>query len=233
MDPRKRLDAGREAFLAGRYAEALAHMVWFHNNALKHDRAYYGVRLSFALGDWSELGQVYPPAFAKLRNIRDKKTRAIARGAGDYALFHDVGAINQELGEEHLTRDLFRHLDESNPELAKKCASLAFEALVKSGAFALAHRYFPDAEGSILRHGESFNHDMERHASMPRPHGPGVRDAFTMKYCEKAQMFAAILENVGQPENAGYVIEWGIALVEDKKLRAKVRRILATPGRLF
>ena len=56
---------------AGRYEIALKKHIWYHENALKLGIGQGGVRLSFALSNWPALGEVYPPALGKMRQIRD------------------------------------------------------------------------------------------------------------------------------------------------------------------
>jgi len=46
----------------GQYKEALQRFIWFNEHALEYDESMTGVRLSFALGYWKELGDIYPPA---------------------------------------------------------------------------------------------------------------------------------------------------------------------------
>jgi hypothetical protein len=211
----------------GRYAEALADFVWFHDHALEYKPSLHAIRLSFALGDWADLGRLYPPALEKLKSIRNEKTGAISRGEGSRALFDDVASINEDLEEEQLTCDLFQDLDQSNPELAQACASSALEGLVRCGAYELAYRYCPDTEGALLCEGEWFNKNMADHASTPEPHGPGIRRVFIEKYCEQAWMKATVLRNVAQPENARYALQWAVALVEDGLVRKRVQRMLS------
>src|SRR5262245_11064399 len=64
----------------GNYKTALEKHVWYHENALKHDPAQYGVRLSFALMYWGELGQKYPPALERLRKFRDEAAEKARKG---------------------------------------------------------------------------------------------------------------------------------------------------------
>src|SRR5688572_13955457 len=90
----------KRAFKQGKYEEALRHHISFHDNILKTEPAMYGVRLSFALSAWIELGQKYPAALVALKDVRDKKTARLAGGEQSSALFHDVESINQYLGEE-------------------------------------------------------------------------------------------------------------------------------------
>ena len=90
----------------GRFERALAKHIWYHDNALKHQRSQYGVRLSFALGDWLELAQLYPPAKAAFLHTRDK-TETAFREHPDPNLFHDLSSMNRYLKEDNRTVDLF------------------------------------------------------------------------------------------------------------------------------
>src|SRR5687768_14091823 len=80
---------------AGEFAKALDRHEWYHANALRINPAQYGVRLSFALGDWMKLGKKYQPALASLKRLRDEGTTTIEEGKGTRALFSDVEAINK------------------------------------------------------------------------------------------------------------------------------------------
>src|SRR4051812_29867743 len=64
MNASERLHSGRTATHEGRFEEALSQFIWFHEHSLEEDRAYLGVRLSFALSYWMELAERYPPARA-------------------------------------------------------------------------------------------------------------------------------------------------------------------------
>src|SRR5213078_5135076 len=88
--PDQRLKQAVAASRAGRYEEALRGYIWFHEHALEHDRAFYGVRLSFALAYWMELALAYPPALAALQAVRDQKIELLRTGRGDREAFHDV-----------------------------------------------------------------------------------------------------------------------------------------------
>jgi len=55
-DPEKVLARARSYRLSGQFEKALQDHIWFHENALKHKPALYGVRLSFALQEWVNLG---------------------------------------------------------------------------------------------------------------------------------------------------------------------------------
>jgi hypothetical protein len=144
-DPQTILSEAKDDADAGRYENALAKQVWFHENALKIDRSFYGVRLSFALSDWIDLGKSYPPALEKLKSIRDEDDKKIRGDQFSRNLFHDFESINEHLGEEERTRDTFSWLDTNAPNSAKQAFDLAEPSLVKAKKYQLCGKYLdPD-----------------------------------------------------------------------------------------
>lgn len=67
---------------AGEYEEAAERYLWFHNHVLEHEPAMNGVRLSSALMSWKELGDVYPPALASIKKVRNEKTDILVQKMG-------------------------------------------------------------------------------------------------------------------------------------------------------
>ena len=63
---------------AGRYESALQKYVWWHENVNKYQPSMSAVRLSFGLSDWYQLGEVYPPALAKLKETRERRQRIVS-----------------------------------------------------------------------------------------------------------------------------------------------------------
>ena len=125
----------------GKHKEALERFLWFHDNALEHQPSMYGVRLSFALSSWKQLGDVYPPSLSAMQEIRDKKTQQMIQGKGNSHLFHDVTALNRTLGDDTKTVDLFRKLDKEQKDLAKQCWNMGKDAIIKTKAYDLARKY--------------------------------------------------------------------------------------------
>src|SRR5450631_4007133 len=103
----------------GKYSDALAKHIWFFQNALKYDSGEYGVRLSFALSDWVELGKVYPPALEKLKAFRDEAEANVREEKSVEDNFTDFESINECLKEDTKTVNLFVWLDSNKPDLAK------------------------------------------------------------------------------------------------------------------
>ena len=76
-DPSTILREAERDMRAGRFEDALAKHVWYHENALKHDDGQTGVRRSFALADWLELGKKHAPALAKLEAYRQEARKQV------------------------------------------------------------------------------------------------------------------------------------------------------------
>lgn len=165
-DPQKILDEAQADARAKRYEDALAKHVWFHRNALKHERSLYGVRLSFALSYWHELGKAYPPALVKLKEIRDEAAKNVTNGKHVRESFHDLAAINRTVGEESRTKEIFVLLDAQNADAATEVFDLAQPALVKTKEYKLCGKYI-DSKRSFPRIIESFRRD-KRMAEDPR-----------------------------------------------------------------
>ncbi|HEX3856113.1 MAG TPA: hypothetical protein VHY30_02320 [Verrucomicrobiae bacterium] len=137
---------------AGNYSDALAKQVWFFQNALKYDSAETGVRLSFALGDWVNLGQNYPPALDKLKAIRDDAEQNVRQGKDALNNCVDFIAINDALKDYDKTLELFIWLDANNSVLAKTVFGHSqhylLPALIKSKQYQLCGKYI-DANASM------------------------------------------------------------------------------------
>jgi hypothetical protein len=134
------MEAKKDA-AAGRYADALARHLWFHHNALKYDRSFSGVRLSFALGYWSDLAKQYPPALDALKTTRNAGAARVRAGTGNRDDFHDVSSIDEYLDDVPTTTELFVWLDVNNPALAKASYGVAQRALVESKNYQLCGKY--------------------------------------------------------------------------------------------
>lgn len=225
MNISDRLSKAREAANAGRHAEALREYIWYHNNALKHEPAQYGVRLSFALGYWIDLAEVYPPARRKLIAIRDRKTRLLIAGKGTRGLFHDVESINRALGEVHATYLLMKQLESNAPALTKQCGDLAIDAIVLANDFEMARRYWPAPESGLLQFSENFNADVIRHRRLPPTKAPRL-EAFTRIYCDRVRTTMRIAEGLGFQETSDLTREWAVALVNDRRVRLKISKLL-------
>lgn len=177
----------------GKYELALAKHVWFHENALKFEPAMTGVRLSFALGYWHELGKKYPPALEKLNEIRTKTRAKITADDGKKISFedaHDIASLNRELGEESDTVELFKFVDERNPKAAGLMYGIAEPALINAKEYALCGKYLrPDV--SVRRDLEMFK--LDRRFKANPEHAEMMKEYRNKRFIEDASTLVALL----------------------------------------
>ena len=195
-DPRQVLRDARNAVQQGAYSEALEKYVWFHRHALEHNPALYGVRLSYAVSEWIELGEVYPPAREALESIQDANRRSLQDGSQDARLFHDFAAINERLGRDEPTSGVFAAIAERDPEFAKNCFSSARPALIRTGNFALARRF-------VISPIEQLDTSLARVADVinKRKHSPHD-EVLLGVYAKNIRQLSIIFEGVGANEEA-------------------------------
>jgi serine/threonine protein kinase len=146
VDLQKILSDAKSQMEQGNYEEALQRQIWYFNHALEYDQGQTGVRLSFALSQWVELGRRYPKAKAALVEIRDQDTRALADGKGYANLFTDVQAINRELQDEEATYALFKTIREKDLQLAGQCYFWVENLLVAKGEYQWCYDHMGDPQ---------------------------------------------------------------------------------------
>ena len=140
-DPSAILTEARADARAKEYETALAKHVWYHENALKIQPSQRGVRLSFALARWVELGEKHPPALQKLKEIRDDSTKRVIEEEDIRGLFNDIESINDYLDETQKTVETFKSLDQKQPEKAKTVYAVAQKALVLGKEYKICSKY--------------------------------------------------------------------------------------------
>jgi len=159
-DLQKILSDAKNLMEQGKYEDALQRHLWYFNHALEYDQGQTGVRLSFALSQWLELGRRYPKAKEALIEIRDRDTRILAEGKGYANLFTDVQAINRELQDDDATYALFKKIREKDPQLAGQCYFWIESLLVAKGEYQWCYDHMGDPQSRFDLIRQSF--DMER-----------------------------------------------------------------------
>lgn len=226
MNAQGRFYAARQAALEGRHEDALREFIWFHEHALEEQPSLCGVRLSYALYDWIELGKAYPPARQALVDIRDRKTQALLDGAAQRALFHDVAAINERLDAAAATRELFLALERDMPAFAARCTSSALDAIVAAGDYRLAARIRPDPETQIRHEAACLAVEVLDIKRRPFTRAP-VRWAVIRRYAEMVRRHLAIAAGIGDPAQAARLQALAVRLIDNPSLRAAVRADIA------
>lgn len=147
----------------GDYKVALAKHIWYHDHALTLQPAQAGVRLSFALSGWLKLGEVYPPALQKLKEIRDAlevKIRDKDRVRVRFEDFQEFAALNRTLRQEARTAETFKWLYETDPEDAQRVFDVSKPALIKQKEFALFALLLHPAK-DVAHIGNSYSQNLE------------------------------------------------------------------------
>ena len=234
----------------GRFEEALQRHIWYHNHALESDAGQTGVRLSFALSEWVELGQRYPKAKQALIEIRDRNTRAFAEGRGYFGLFMDVSSINNYLQESDATYRLFKSLQKTNPALARQCYHVAADVLVENREYALCRGYIGDVAAAFAglrqnwewhkKHEERTAQDREEQKkrmekslaemhqrnpalTAPVPFRPPDSPSYgDSSFVKQTRQLVEILVGVGDKAEAEKVRDQAVALLDDPRLKSAV-----------
>ncbi|MFO0919963.1 MAG: hypothetical protein U0872_16845 [Planctomycetaceae bacterium] len=189
-DPSVILNEARADTRAQRYEIALAKLVWFHEQALAIQPALSGVRLSFALGYWRELAEKYPPAWEGLEATRDQAALNVKQGKNVLESFQDLAAINRELDQQTLTKDLFEELDKDHPDSALKVFRFSQPALIQTKSYALFAKYVvPQRDFRLIRQAYTAG---KRTAGNPR-FDKLHRDFANKKFVNDATTLVAIL----------------------------------------
>lgn len=169
----------RRMMTQGKYEEALKKHLWFHEES-KTSTGMGGVRLSFALAQWLELGEAYPPALSALRGVRDENEVKLLNGAGGFKEYHDFSAINRTLKDDDRTYRLFLQLDAKYPAVATQCFDVTLDLIVARRNYDLYAKYGGDP---IVRY-ERFRTMRETNLGMARKNSKLDNDRFR-EYTDK------------------------------------------------
>ncbi len=216
------LSAARRLAAEGEFERALEKHVWFHNHGLEADPSYYGVRLSFALSDWIELGKKYPQALVTLKSIRDEKTSRLLLGETNRALFHDVESINDHLGESEATVDLFKKLEAAQSEFAASIYDLADESLIAAREYGLARKYLGDPMSRLTKAKRRFDEGMQ-YAKTSRS-GDASRKAFESIFTDEVVRIVTVLDKTGDSDRAREIQSKALAVLESPAIRNAINQ---------
>ncbi len=177
----------------GKYENALAKHIWFHENANELEPSMSAVRLSFALADWHRLADVYPPAMEKLKSVRiATRDRFLANleYKSSWEDFADLRALNRELQNDLDTVEVFKQVDERNPEVAERLYGLAEESLISAKEFDLCGKYIKP-EKKVTRDLEIYK--LERSHRIDAKHAEMMKEYRDKRFIEDASTLVALL----------------------------------------
>lgn len=220
-NPQTILNEATEDTSAGRYEAALAKQIWFRENALKIDPSFMGVRNSFALMYWTELGKSYPKALEKLKSIRDDNDKEIRGGRVTRSLFADFKMINQYLNEANRTKETFIWLDTNAPNSAKEVFDLAEPALVKAKEYRLCGKYL-DPAASFGRMVDSYREQTEEHSSGKG--GKYLGEFAQKKFSNDSVTLVALLVTNGQTAEADQIAVQAEKTFNDSEFKSLIEK---------
>lgn len=192
------LDEARAACAEGDFARALNRYSWFFDNCLSIDQSWYGVRLSYVLDEWAELGRKYPPA-ADALTAKQQATITGLRQTPSTEAYHDLVAICEYLGQPHVAVELFKELRKSHPAIAKRAVRVGREVLFKAGEYTLLAAYIPSASDRYAELLRLFDHSVEGHRL---EYGDDYLHWARESFRNDVEMLVTILQSTGRVAEA-------------------------------
>ncbi len=223
-DPQKIMQEAKSDAQAGNYRDALAKQIWFHENALQIQPSLSGVRLSFALSNWLELGEKYPAALAKMKQVRDdleERIRDKDKVRVRFEDFHEFVAFNRILRDDERTDALFRWLDETDEEDAERVFDVAMPSLIKHKRYELCGKYI-DPERNSKQYADMYKMSIKLANST---FGEQHREYASKSYLNQVSTLVALLVLNERTEEATKIADEAKKVVEPelkKKLEAQL-----------
>ena len=180
------------------YQKALeAHEYFFEES--KKSSGMGGVRVSFALSSWAQLGSLYPPALAALKRISDDHKALILSGKGSFNIFQEYQAINSYIDRNDETVQTFLTLDKKFPAQAPEFFLVSKDQLIVANKFDVVKRYY----GDPIYEYESIRNSREYALSQLRKKAPGFNiDTINAEYEAKVKNLIEVTAKIGRQAEA-------------------------------
>ena len=233
----------------GSYENALQHFLWYFDHS-RTDPGQRGVRLSFALSYWIELGRRYPKAKQALIEIRDADTRQFSENGGYSDLFQEIDSINQYLGDGDATMTLFKTIEEHDPQLAQECFGFVEGTFLQKGDYAICRKYLGEPQEAFERIRQSWQQmkqfeeqnaarreeQKERFQAMGKtnamfaniPEFPGPPPFADGNFVGQTRQMILILVATGSKSDAENIQAQAFAALNDPRLKTAVQDAEAT-----
>jgi predicted Ser/Thr protein kinase len=241
-DFQKILESARALMDEGSYEESLQHYLWYFDHS-RNDTGQRGVRLSFALSYWTELGRRYPKAKQALVEIRDADVRQLSDG-GYSDLFQEVAGINQYLGDDAATLVLFQKIEQRDPELARQCFLFVENLLAQNGNYQTCRKYLGDPQAAFDWIRQSWQR-MKQFEEQQAARGEAQRKSFEAmaktnsifahlpslatpppfadeNFVKQTRQLIEILVATGGADDAEKIQREAVALLDDPRLKSAV-----------
>jgi len=204
VPPGEVLKSARAAVKAEDYPKALENYEKFFDRALLdqgEDHNYYGVRLSYCLDEWAQLGQKFTPAIERLKA---KAEVALARfeQARDPENFHDFLCISDYLGQNEVAVAKFVEYHNSDPALANLGLRYIWDVLVDNQQWDVCARYLIDAESKYADTLYKYDQALSLSRKDLKLDGGRFEEAIENMYARNVGNLLRALRNTGNQEVA-------------------------------
>lgn len=166
-DPAEILSEARSDVKNKNYEVALLKYIWINEHSLEHRFSFIGVRNSYALDEWYEMGQKYPQALEKFHEYRNNAKQKVKNKDNMIMNFGDFQSFNQYSDKQQETIDLFSWIEINAPFIADKIYIYAKKDLYKFNEYKTLNKYikplfeFNHAAMLLKSHNEESNHSDE------------------------------------------------------------------------
>lgn len=159
-NPREILGIARRAYQDKDYPTALENYQWFYNNALYINQSFYGVRLSYCLDEWAELGKVFPDAAEALLRLKENALLEFSNTKSRIA-FHEYSCICDYLECKEEVFQQFLAIQESDQDLAEKLFTVVYEYCASQEMWETCRKYLGNGCKQYEQSLQTFDHMVE------------------------------------------------------------------------
>ena len=160
IDPRVILNEARNAYKDKNYSIALSKYQWFYDNSIEINKSFYGVRLSYCLNEWADLGKIYKPANEALIELKETTLSSFKEKLSQEA-FHEYSCICGYLECSNEAYEEFLPLHKSNNNLAAKLFTYVYEYCASNKQWELCKKYLGNGHKQYKNTLETFDHMIE------------------------------------------------------------------------
>lgn len=205
-----------------KYEEALQKHLWFHEES-KKSPGMGGVRLSFALSQWAELGKEYPEALAALTDLRGNHGKALLSGTAGFSEFHEHFAISRTLDQQEKTYSLFKQLHTKHPDIAQGCYRVIEKILFEKKDDALCGYYLKDSIKAFedARHFREIDLAMSR--ANPSLRNQRFKDNTDKTFVDKTCLLIEVMLNLNRMSEAEKVQKRALAYFKHPRIKGALR----------
>ena len=204
-NPRDALDEARAAFQERNYDRALERYEHFFDHALDDDpHSLYGVRLSYCLSEWAELGEVHPLA---LRRLEEKAGEALAllTQTRNPERFHDFIALCRYLHRTEEPVRRFLHFHASDRDLASSMVRFIWDNLVETQQWSVCEEYLAEPKARYDAALTKFDQAMGVCKSEPSFGGQEFEEQIKGWYVRDVSNILLVLKNTGRVSEASAI----------------------------